>query len=302
MSALKPWADLLERFKIPRIISILFVYVIFIAFLVFAGSSIIPPFVSQTIKLVENLPGYINTFFPFVQIDASIVTQHLGPLSENLVRATIGLFSNIVALFTIFVISFYLLLERKHLEVFMSKTMGSEGARKVLKILNKIEQKLGDWVRAQLALMLVIGLFTFIGLVLLGIPYALPLAIFAGLLEIVPTIGPIISAVPAVAIALTYSPLLAVATAALYFIIQQAEGNLVVPLVMKQTVGLPPLVTIIAIMVGAKLSGILGALLAVPVVLFFEAIISEFSKLEAIKKTPMEAHKPDSVSPSNTSG
>ena len=159
--------------------------------------------------------------------------------------------------------------------------MGDEAAKKVMTIWLKVEERLGAWVRGQVTLAFTIGLSTFFGLTLLGIPYTFPLAILAGLLEIVPIIGPIIAAIPAILVAFTISPLLALATAALYFIIQQVEANLVVPLVMRKAVGLPPLVTIIGLMIGGKLGGIGGAILAIPIFVTLETIIKEYFALKS---------------------
>jgi predicted PurR-regulated permease PerM len=119
---------------------------------------------------------------------------------------------------------------------------------------------------------------TFIGLSILQIPYALPLAIIAGTLEVVPNIGPVVSSIPSILVALTVSPFVALLTAALYVVVQQFENHLIVPLVMKRVVGLPPIVTILALMVGARLSGISGALLSVPIVVTAETILMEVLK------------------------
>ena len=127
-------------------------------------------------------------------------------------------------------------------------------------------------MRGQLILMLIIGIVSYIGLIFLGVEFAVPLAFLAGLLEVIPTIGPTLSAVPAVIIASGTSPVLALATAALYFVIQQLENQLIVPRVMSKAVGLSPLVVIFALMVGFKIAGIAGAVLSVPAVLLVEIL------------------------------
>ncbi|PIP32443.1 hypothetical protein COY59_02380 [Candidatus Gottesmanbacteria bacterium CG_4_10_14_0_8_um_filter_37_24] len=281
MSAFKPLVEKLEHFRVPRAMAIFMIYILIVGSLGYVGSSVIPPLISQSIRLGESIPGYIKTVLPLYTLDSQTITQQLTPLGQNIFKVTIGLFSNIVSFFTILVISFYLLIERKHLEFFLGGFMGLEGSKRLLLILHKVEERLGAWVRGQLTLAFVIGFATFIGLTLLDIPYVLPLSISAGILEIVPTIGPIISAIPAILVALTISPIFALIVAALYFLIQQAENHLIVPFVMKTVVGLPPLVTIIALLIGAKLSGIEGALLAVPVVVTVETIIAEYSKLKS---------------------
>ena len=106
-------------------------------------------------------------------------------------------------------------------------------------------------------------------------PFALPLAILSGLLEVVPVIGPIISSLPGILLALTISPVLALAVAAMFLVIQQAESHIIVPQVMKRAVGLNPLVVILAIAVGTRLLGIVGALLAVPIAVVLQIVVTE---------------------------
>lgn len=280
MSAFKPGVDLLEKCHIPRIFSVLIIYISLISTITFTASSILPSLVTQTIHLGENLPNYLKSVVPFLKIDYQLLTAQVAPLGENVLKVTIGVFSNIITLFTLIIISFYLLIERKNLPEYLIHFTNEEKAKKWVSIITKIEERLGAWVRGQLVLAITIGIATFIGLSIVGIPYTLSLAILAGTLEIVPFIGPIISAVPAVLIALTSSPLMALITVAVYFIIQQAEAHLIVPLVMRKTVGLPPLVTIISLLIGAKIGGIGGALLSIPLVVAGTTFIGEYIKLK----------------------
>lgn len=280
MTALKPLVDKLEQYRIPRVIGALITYIIILVILIFAGSALLPPLITQTIRLGESLPGYVNSFQPFIKIDVQTIVQQVTPLGENLLKVTLGVFNNVISVFTLIVISFYMLIERKNLESHLSGIVGDEGSKKIIIILHRIEERLGSWVLGQISLGFTIGLATFIGLLLFNLPFALPLAIFAGIMEIVPIIGPIISAIPAILAALTISPILALAVAALYFIIQQLEAQLVVPFVMRKAVGIPPLVTIIALLTGAQLAGIGGALLAVPVVVTLEVFLSEYIRLK----------------------
>ena len=278
MSALRPLIDKLEKYRIPRVFGILITYILLIALMVIMGSTMIPLVVSQSVKLVDVFPRYVTALAPMLKVDLQVLTQQVGPLGENLFKVTLGIFSNILTLFTILVITFYFLLDRNHLEKFLNDVSGTEMASSISHILHKVEERLGGWVRSQLILALTIGLMSYIGLTLLRIDYALPLAIIAGSLEIVPIIGPIISAIPAILIGLTVSPLMGLATLALYFIIQQAEAHLIVPQVMKRAFGLPPVVTILVLMVGSRLDGIAGALFAVPIVLSIQTVISEIVK------------------------
>lgn len=280
MAALKPMVDSLEKYKIPRILAILIIYILVLLFIIFAGGSIIPPLVNQTINLLQKLPDYLSLVMPFISADLQTVARQVAPIGENLLRLSVGIFNNIIAIFTIFMITFYLLLERKNLDDYLNMLFGNEISGQIISVINKVEERLGDWVRGQLTLLLTIGIFTYIGLFLLGVPYALPLAIFAGLLEIVPNIGPVVSAVPAIIVAVTVSSLHAVLTVVFYIVIQQLENQIMVPMVMRRVVGLPPLVTILSLMIGAKIGGIPGAIMAVPVVVTIEAIFTQYFKLK----------------------
>jgi len=119
---------------------------------------------------------------------------------------------------------------------------------------------------------------TYIGLNIIGMKYALALAVLAGLLEVIPSLGPIASSVPAILIGLSYSPVMGLYSTILYLIVQQLENNLVVPVVMKKATGLHPIITLIAMVIGGKLAGIMGVLLAVPSTIFIETILIESQK------------------------
>jgi predicted PurR-regulated permease PerM len=172
--------------------------------------------------------------------------------------------------------TFYLLLERINLTKYLTVLFGADKEKEVIIVINNIEKRLGSWVRGELTLMVLIGLMSYIGLRLLGVEFALPLAILAGLLEILPNIGPVVSAVPAVLTGLMISPMMALAILALYFLIHQAENTLVAPKVMQKVVGINPLVTILSLAIGFKLAGVSGAILAIPVVLVIQEIANWF--------------------------
>lgn len=276
MTALRPFVEFFERFKIPRVFSILFIYIVVFGFFGASFVSAIPSLASQINRLIHELPDITARVLPALNVDVRSITQQIAPIGENVVRVTVSIFSNAITFLTVLVFAFYFLLERRNAEGVLVSWMGSEGAAKVLSMVRAVETKLGAWVRGQMLLMLFIGILVYIGLLLLHMEFALPLAILAGILEIVPIVGPIISAVPAVVIALATSPLLALSVVALYFIVQQVENNLVVPYVMKKSVGLSPLMTIVALMVGGKLAGFTGVFLAVPVLLVIQVLVATF--------------------------
>lgn len=280
MSACKPLVDKLEKSHLPRIIAILTIYIVGLIIIVYLGSTLLPPLINQSINLGQNLPKYLERVIPFISVDTQFISQQIAPIGENLLKVTLGIFSNMFHIFTIFVVSFYLLIERQQLENHLAGFMGVKSAGNLMIIIERVEERLGSWVRGQVTLALVIGIATYIGLLFLGLPFILPLSIIAGLLEIVPIIGPIISAIPAILVALTVSPILAAVTALVFIVIQQVENHFIVPYVLKKSVGLPPVITIITLMVGTKLAGVLGAMLSVPIVVMLETIIVEYSNLK----------------------
>lgn len=282
MSALNPLVNRLEKLKIPRALAAILIYLAIFIFLVLVLATIIPAIISQTGILVSHLPDYFR-YFNLPPIDGEFLNNQInqlltpvGSFSLGVIRTTLGILSNFVVIFTLIFVSFYLLLERKHLDEYLLKLFGPVGAKKAALIFDKIEKRLGEWVRAQVSLMLIVGVMCYIGLVILGIDFALPLALLAGILEIVPNIGPVLSAVPAILIGLGITPLMGLAVAALYFLVQQVENQIIVPQVMRKEAGVNPLVTILALIAGFKVGGAAGAVLSIPFVILLEILIAEF--------------------------
>ena len=276
MSALHPLVDFFARFRLPRFITILVIYGLVFGFLGVSFASTIPALVGQTTKLATDLPLFIERILPYWNIDTRAIANQIAPISQNILKVTVGIFTNIVTTLTVLVFTFYFLLEHHNSEQVLKNFLGDTMAKQVLLIIREIEQRLGAWVSGEFLLMSIIGVMTYIGLSILKVEFALPLAILAGLLEIVPTIGPILSAVPAVLVALATSPMLALFVVALFFLVQQFENNLIVPMVMKKSLGLSPLVTILSLMIGGRLAGFVGAVLAVPILLVLQVLLRTF--------------------------
>lgn len=274
MSALSPVVGFFTNFRLPKALGIAIIYIIIIAIVSSLLALIIPPLLEETRRLFSTLPPYLDQILQIAAVDRSVLDVQLSTISRNAFSITLSVFDNFLTIIFLLVLTFYLILERESLESRVAALfIGRE--ERVKNLIIKIEEKLGSWLRGQLLLSLVIGLLTYIGLLILGIPYALPLAVIAGVLEVVPVIGPIISAIPSVLIALTISPLLSLGVAAMYFVIQQLENHLIVPQVMQRAVGLNPLVVILAIAVGSKLLGFAGALLAVPIAVVIQIVAAE---------------------------
>ncbi|MDO8488477.1 MAG: AI-2E family transporter [bacterium] len=287
MSALNPAVDKLQKWKLPRGLAIVLVYIVFWGILAAIVAGVVPPLVDQTRKLILLLPeaiGRIEFFNTNQQILTEQLLGRLGALPENILRVTVGIFGNLLAVLSTSVVTFYLLLERSQLNQYLGFLLGKDSPTKVTRVINEIERRLGGWVRGELILMLTVGSFTYAGLSLLGVDIALPLAIIAGVLEIVPNIGPVVSAVPAVLIALTIHPLTALATVALYFLVQILENNLLVPKVMQKAVGVNPLVSILGLLMGWQVAGVSGAVLAIPLIIVAQTIGLELFSLKRLEK------------------
>lgn len=286
MAALTPFSDFLVRKRVPRIFSVLIPYFLTIAILVVLIFPLVPFFASQIQLLFANFPKYIDqvarTFN--LNIDVSNVNNvfesEIDTIGKNALSVTGKIFTGVFSILTVLVISFYLMLEREMLKKQFIILWSKKYQENILKTIGQIENKIGLWVRGQLILSFAIGFSTWIGLTLLGLPFALPLALLAGILEIVPTIGPIISAIPAIIVALTISPGIAISVVVFYILLQMLENNILVPKIMEKAVGLNPIVIIIGVLIGSKFLGILGALLAVPFIAMVIIIIKSFKPLK----------------------
>lgn len=274
MSALSPAVKFLQKLGIPKGFAIAINYIIIIAIVVAILASIVPALIEQSNKLINILPPLVGQLVDSPYIDKNIFQSELTNLSKNAFSLTLTAFNNFITIIFLLVLTFYLLLEKERLEERIALLFGGRQHR-VRQLIIRLEEKLGSWLRGQLFLSVLIAVLSYIGLILLGIPFALPFAILAGILEVVPIIGPIISSLPPILLALTISPVLAAAVAVMFFVIQQAESHVIVPQVMKRAVGLNPLIVILAIAVGGRLLGFAGALLAVPIAVVLQIIAAE---------------------------
>lgn len=290
MAALNPAVDRLQKLRIPRSVAILIVYLLLWGLIGGLVASIIPPLVDQTSSLIQLLPQAINRV-EFFNSNHEIITgqvlTRIGTLPENLLKITFGIFSNVLTVLTTLVITFYLILERRNLNKYISILLGKKAPTRGEKVISEIERRLGGWVRGELVLMFAVGLMTYAGLALLGVDIALPLALIAGLLEIIPNIGPIVSAIPAVLVALTIHPITALATVSLYFLVQILENNFLVPKVMQKAVGVNPLIIILGLLMGWEVAGVAGAVLAIPLIIVIQTIgleVFSYKRLEDLSE------------------
>ncbi len=276
-----PAADWCERYRIPRSVAVLGVFVLLVGLLVLIGIMIVPAIAAQARDLVTNLAvqwdsvaGNIDAFRHVtgeggmgtaLQSSIDSVRSSLQASFGTVFTTITGFFGGIFTFLFVMVLSFYMVVERDDMRRALRTVVPDQYQPFVNRILMKVRVMLAQWVRGQLTLCLVIGVLTYIGFASIGVPYAGVLALIAGLLELVPYVGPVIAAIPAVFFAFTVSPFIALVTLIFCWVIQLLENNLIVPKIMQKAVGLNPLISIVAILIGAKLAGVIGALLAVPV-------------------------------------
>jgi predicted PurR-regulated permease PerM len=286
MAALLPFVNILRKWRFPRVLSVLIPFFSVLVFVVLLIVPLVPFSITQTQALFEGLPKYVNQLIRYLGLHLNssdfqtYLTSELGNLGQNAVSFTSEVFGKIFTLFSILIISFYLLFYHDAFHEWVRDFFPKRHKTKVEDTLTQVDEKLGAWMRGQIVLSVFIGAISWIILSLLNVPYALPLALLAGMLEVLPTIGPILSAIPATIIALTISPTLALAVIIAYFCIQFFENHVLVPNVMQRAVGLNPILVILGITVGGALMGIAGALLSIPFISFLIVLFNNIHDTE----------------------
>jgi predicted PurR-regulated permease PerM len=295
-SAMDPLVEwLYRRAKFPRGLSVFLVYVVFICLIASIIYFVVPAIITQFHELAgkfetirEDLANRTSLFAKIldqlgITSGFSDIGQQFSKITSNFFATTLGVFSGIVQVIATLAISFYLISSENGMKNLIKSLVPFKHKAYAVALTEKIEKKIGRWLLDQLILSGFIFILTYIGLTVLGIKFALALALLAGLLEIVPYLGPILSAVPAVFVAFVQSPPLALFVILLYIVVQQVENYALQPKIMGRTVGANPVVILLAILIGFKLAGILGMLLAVPVVAAVSVFVSDFRSAKEIE-------------------
>ncbi|MBI5003875.1 AI-2E family transporter [Candidatus Kaiserbacteria bacterium] len=292
-SAIEPPVKTLRRAGIPRVLSIALMYVallvgffaIFYFFLPLLFEDI-AAFVSAIPSYLEaiNSSGVLDHYTEIFGISTVPITSTAGVFEsfQSFMSTTFlgqsfssvgGIFSGVFSFVIIFVFSFYFAVIETGVDDFLEIIMPKAYKRYALGLWKRVQHKIGLWMQGQILLALIMGVLVFLGLTILGVPNAFLLAVLAAVFEIIPVFGPALAALPAIAIAFTAGGLtLGLLTIALYVIAQQFENHLIYPLVVTRVVGVPPLLVILALIIGAQLAGFLGIILSVPIA----ASIQEF--------------------------
>jgi predicted PurR-regulated permease PerM len=219
---------------------------------------------SQKYGLAENFQAGVQS-----------VQEQLSKTVEGLVSTLTDVFGGLVGLIVVLVMAFYMVVQDEEARRAFDHLVPTEYRELMRTILAHVQDKMSRWLIGQLSLCLIIGVMYFIGLSIIGVDAALVLALFAGITELVPYLGPILGSIPVLILAYSVSPFTALLAFVLVVFIQQVEGHVIVPKVMQKAVGINPLLSIIALLVGAKLFGIVGALMSIPVATAITAVLSE---------------------------
>jgi predicted PurR-regulated permease PerM len=291
--AVAPPVDRLERVGLPRWLAIIFVYLGIGAAIFGIGLLIVPPLVDGVEGFSEDIPGYIDdlreneSFRDFddeynitesVEDQASELPSRLGDAAGTLRDVTVGVFSSFVQLFLILVIAFFLLMEGRKILDFIYRQMPAGREKRVRQVAADISGAVSGYVFGAFTLATLAGVVTYVTLELLGVPFALPLAIGFAFFDLVPLVGATIGGI-LVAIVVGFTadlPVALIVWGGVLLLYQQVENNVLAPYVYGQAVRVHPLGILVGILIGAALLGILGALVAIPVSAAIQAVVRDY--------------------------
>src|SRR3989338_2590905 len=301
-SAISPFANWLDQKRFPRVVGVLGLYVLVLGLGIFILSLVIP-YVSDDIShLTSSIPTVVERvtdtlenaqnsspqyleFLGEIQNILSGLSGWLQQASQSTLGLVVSVFGGVFSFFAILIISFYLSVTRKGIEGFLSSIVPEKYEGYVIGLWKRAESKVGKWLQSQLLLGLIVGLMTYIGLSLLGIKYALILSLIIMVLELVPMVGPVIAAIPAVALAFFQAPSLGLWVLLLYIFVQQLENHVLVPIILGKTLGLNPVVVIISLLIGQQLAGIPGMVLSVPIATIIVEMLDDVARQKESRRS-----------------
>jgi predicted PurR-regulated permease PerM len=279
------------RLGLGRGLTILFVYGAFLVGVLGLALIILPAATAQLVAAVQTLPAFLDRVREWagsLRPEAVAVSVRriadaaerliepgspFGPTPGEAVSVGLTVVEVLVSVVTILTVVYYWLVEHARLQRYVLAFVPAERRAKVRETWTEVEARLGMWVRGQLVLMATIGVATGLACFVLGVPGALLLGLISGATEAIPLVGPVLGAIPAVLLAATVSPELALIVAGVYVVIQTLEGNVLVPIVMRHSVGISPFMVLLSLLIGGVVGGVPGAVLAVPVAAAIELIV-----------------------------
>ncbi|MEO6077740.1 MAG: AI-2E family transporter [Candidatus Andersenbacteria bacterium] len=289
--AIEPMAKALQKYNVPRAISVVVVYFAFIGLIALAVTLVLPALANQTVQIAGQVPQivqgaehYIGTIPGFspeavtLQLQQALrsFSSNLSNLSSQVFTQTKSIFTGVFSMFFVLVIALYLVIEEDAIKKLFRYIIPKQHVAYAEFMIDRIQEKLGRWVLAQMFLGVLIGVVTGVIFWVLGFKYALAMGMVAGILEIFPVVGPILSGIFGVALGLSQSFILGIIALVVYVVVQQTEAQVIIPNLMRKAVGLNPLVTIIAVLLGGRLAGVPGIILAVPVATMLSIVLGDF--------------------------
>ncbi len=299
-SAMDPAVRAFMRWKIPRILAVIFMYIIVLGSLGGIFYLFIPTLLAEVTSFIASLPSYldilnrIGAYNQYADIfglpspanmqPSDLIGQAQGGLQlsgffGNAFGAAATLFGGVFSFVIILVLSFYFTMADTGVDDFLNIVTPRRYRAYMLDLWERSKRKIGLWMQGQVLLGVIIGVLVYLGLTILGVQHALLLAVLAAFFELIPVFGPILAAIPAVLIGLAGGGItIGISVIVLYVILQQFENHLIYPLVVTKVVGVPPLLVILGLIIGAQLAGFLGILLSVPVVATLQELVRDFSE------------------------
>lgn len=307
-SSIEPGIKFLSRFRIHRIPAVLLTYVATAGIFFSLILAFVPPIVNEASDITQKLPSMVQSIDKNILGDKNILTNAFwGPKttggsptntgledlfgrisgvsggSQNVFGAVGAIFGGVFSFVLIVVLSFYLAVQERGIENFLRIIMPFSNEEYAINLWERSKAKIGKWMQGQLLLGVLIFVLVYLGLTIFGVPYAMSLALLAGVLEIIPVFGPVLSAIPGVIIAFTVGgATLAAIVAGFYLLVQQFESHLIYPLVVRKVVGVPPILVILALIIGVELGGFLGVLISVPVAAALMELVEDIERKKGI--------------------
>lgn len=287
VNALERTRPLNVRTRAPRWAIILTIYLIIIGAIIGIGLLVVPPLVTQARELWRNWPALLHAGQQWL-LDHGLLSReltvreavHQAPVGDSdavgtVIGAVTGFIGGIFGVVTILILAFYFLLGAEGIVRTFVRLFARSDQRRVEDACLRISGKVSAWLGGQLLLASIIGATAALGLFLMGVPYFYVLALICALGEMIPIVGPVIAALPAIAVALTVSPTLALGVTIFLFLQQQLENHVLVPKIVERQVGISAVMVIISLLIGGSLLGIVGAILAVPTAAILQVLFEE---------------------------
>lgn len=285
-SALDAPLNYLESRRIPRILGIVFIFIMMLAVLIILLYTILPIIILEVTELLAHFDKIQSSIGGLLGISKIIgkARINLDTLSAAIFSGSFSffdifphIFSNVILLIALLITSIYLALYRDGIEHFLKAVLPISYENYAISIFHRSRKKIGKWLEGQIFLSLIIGIITFLGLQILGVNYSIVLGVLAAVFEIIPFVGPVIAGAFSFFVASSQSLTLGLYTLIFFVAVQQLEGHLLVPIVMRKVTGIHPVVVVISILVGGEIYGISGAILAVPIVVVLQEIVEDYA-------------------------